>query len=92
MIGAWVWAVHLRLWKSRLHQGGGKSYKYGNEYTKTGIMSPKFHCHLIDAQGLWNLGDYETVAPVTAEQVTDTIQRAREYLLAAEGFLNAGET
>ena len=63
---------------------------FGREYAKTGILDPKFHRYLIDAQDLRNQGDYGIGAGVTSDQSEELLRWAQEFLAAVEALLAAG--
>jgi uncharacterized protein (UPF0332 family) len=64
---------------------------FGREYAKTGILDPKLHRYLIDAQDLRNQGDYGIGVSVTKEQGEESRRWAREFLAAVETTLSAGK-
>jgi uncharacterized protein (UPF0332 family) len=65
---------------------------FGREYAKTGILDPKLHRYLIDAQDLRNQGDYDIGASVTRDQSEQLRRWAQEFLAAVEALLSAGNT
>lgn len=60
---------------------------FGEHFAKTGAFDSKFHRWLIDAFDQRLLGDYEIEVTITAEQVQEIIQQAREFLDAARRYL-----
>ena len=60
---------------------------FGKYYAKTGKVNARFHRYLLDAQDIRNVGDYGIGSGVTAEQVSDILAWAKEFLEAAEGLL-----
>ena len=61
---------------------------FGKEFAKTGILDPKFHRYLIDAQDFRILGDYGIGPKVTAEQVQEVFHWTREFLSVVEEMLS----
>jgi uncharacterized protein (UPF0332 family) len=64
---------------------------YGKEYAKTGILDPKFHQWLIKSKGLRQTGDYGMMISVFTPDVKEALERAAEFLNAAEAYLSRGE-
>jgi uncharacterized protein (UPF0332 family) len=62
---------------------------FGREFAKTGVLDPRFHRYLIDAQDLRNLGDYGVGPSVTADQADEILCWASEFLSAAEAVLQS---
>jgi uncharacterized protein (UPF0332 family) len=60
---------------------------FGREFAKTGSLEPRLHQHLINAFNMRNIGDYDTRASFTGEQVDELLTWAREFIRAAEAFL-----
>jgi uncharacterized protein (UPF0332 family) len=60
---------------------------FGKEFAKMGILNPKFHHYLMEAQDRRNIGDYSILAQVTAEQVREMLAWAKEFIKAAENYL-----
>ena len=60
---------------------------FGREYAKSGILDPKFHRRLIDAQDLRNIGDYGVEEHVPREAAEAACDWAEEFIQAAEEFL-----
>jgi uncharacterized protein (UPF0332 family) len=60
---------------------------FGKEFAKMGILNPKFHHYLMEAQDRRNIGDYSILAEVTAEQVREMLAWAKEFIKAAENYL-----
>ena len=62
---------------------------YGKEFAKTGLLDPKFHRYIIDAQKLRQIGHYgDESEEVTEEQARETFQWADEFKQAVETYLN----
>jgi uncharacterized protein (UPF0332 family) len=61
---------------------------FGKEFAKTGVLDPKFHRYLIDAQDIRNVGDYGIGSSVTLDQVQEVLCWAQEFLSAAEKILS----
>jgi uncharacterized protein (UPF0332 family) len=60
----------------------------GREFAKSGVLNPHFHRYLIEAQALRQSGDYGTGPLVTSALVDQALQRAQEFIAAAEAFLS----
>ena len=60
---------------------------FGREFAKTKDLDPIFHRYLINAEDLRHSGDYGTGPAVTREQVETALQRAQDFIAAAESFL-----
>ena len=60
---------------------------FGREYTKTGIMDPKFHRRLIDAQDFRNIGDYGIDAHISEDDANSVCDWASEFIEQAKDFL-----
>jgi uncharacterized protein (UPF0332 family) len=61
---------------------------FGKEFAKTGILNPKFHHYLTESQDRRNIGDYSILAEVTKEEVREMLTWAKEFIRAAEGYLD----
>ena len=61
---------------------------FGKEFAKSGILDPKFHRYLLDAQDSRNVGDYGIGSGVTPKQVRDILYWTREFLSVAEQVLS----
>jgi len=62
---------------------------YGKEFAKTGVLDPKFHRYIIDAQRRRQIGHYgDETEEVTEEQARETFQWAEEFKQAVEEYLN----
>lgn len=60
---------------------------FGKLFAKAGVLDPKLHRYLIDAQDLRNVGDYGVGPSLTEAQVTDLLQWATEFVATAEHHL-----
>jgi uncharacterized protein (UPF0332 family) len=60
---------------------------FGKEFARTRAMDPKFHNYLIESQDRRNIGDYSIVAEVTDEQTKEMLGWAKEFIKAAEDYL-----
>jgi uncharacterized protein (UPF0332 family) len=60
---------------------------FGKEFSKTGVLDPKYHLYLIKAQQLRQTGDYGTTATVSNESVSNVIGWADEFYTATVEFL-----
>lgn len=61
---------------------------FGKEFAKTGILNPKFHHYLTESQDRRNIGDYSVLAEVTKEEVREMLTWAKEFIKAAEKYLD----
>jgi len=62
---------------------------YGKEFAKTGVLDPKFHRYIIDAQRRRQIGHYgDETEEVTEEQARETFQWAEEFKQAVEAYLD----
>jgi uncharacterized protein (UPF0332 family) len=62
---------------------------YGKEFAKTGVLDPKFHRYIIDAQRRRQVGHYgDETEEVTEEQARESYQWADEFKQAVEVYLN----
>jgi len=57
---------------------------FGREFAKSGLVDAKFHRYLLDAEDMRHAGDYDIEPPLTAEQVTDVLAWAEEFLQVAQ--------
>ena len=57
---------------------------FGREFAKSGLVDAKFHRYLLDAEDMRHTGDYDIEPPLTAEQVTDVLAWAEEFLQVAQ--------
>jgi uncharacterized protein (UPF0332 family) len=61
---------------------------YGKEFAKTGLLNPKFHQYIIQAQKLRLAGHYgDEGEEVTKEQVLESYQWAEEFKQVVKGYL-----
>ena len=61
---------------------------FGEHFTKTGRLDPKFHRWLLDAFDRRLEGDYSFEAQTTTEDTTIVIAQATEFLATANTLLN----
>jgi len=62
---------------------------YGKEFAKTGLLDPKFHRYIIDAQKLRQIGHYgDENEEVTEEQARESLRWAEEFKQAVEAYLD----
>ena len=57
---------------------------FGKEFARTSRLPAKFHRYLIDAAQLRAEGDYSTARKVTAQEASEVIQQATEFIHLAE--------
>jgi uncharacterized protein (UPF0332 family) len=62
---------------------------FGKEFVKTGKFDSRFHRSILNAFDLRNAGDYGSIHAVSAEKAQQTIEEARELLVAITLFLEA---
>lgn len=60
---------------------------FGKEFAKTGALHSKFHHYLMESQDRRNISDYSVLAEVTKDQVVEMLDWAKEFIKAAETFL-----
>ena len=61
---------------------------YGKEFAKTGLLDPKFHRHMIDAQERREIGHYgDAQEEVTIEQAMESFMWAEEFIQAIKNYL-----
>jgi len=63
---------------------------FGKEFAKTGLLDPKFHRYIIEAQKLRQTGHYgEEGEEVTEEQAGESFQWAEEFTQAVKDYFGA---
>ena len=63
---------------------------YGKEFAKTGLLDPKFHRYILDAQQLRQIGHYgDESEEVTEEQEHESFHWAEEFMQAVKEYLRA---
>lgn len=72
----------------RLRKHTGVHTAFGEQFAKTRRLDPKYHQWLLEAFVKRLGGDYELDALVSVDDVAVVIQQAREFLAAAQQFLN----
>jgi len=60
---------------------------YGKEFTKSGLLDPKFHRWLLDAFAVRLQEDYDAETLVSGERVEEMLEQARTFLAAARELL-----
>jgi uncharacterized protein (UPF0332 family) len=60
---------------------------YGREFSKTKLLNPKFHRWLIEGFDTRMIGDYHVDTKIEMDAVADMINQAREFLEAAQVYL-----
>jgi uncharacterized protein (UPF0332 family) len=61
---------------------------YGKEFSKSGLLDPKFHRWLINAFDVRLQEDYDAETLVSGERVEEMLEQARTFLAAAREFLS----
>ena len=65
---------------------------FGKEFAKPGAVPIHFHKYLTEAYELRHTGDYAAPGAVPRERAAEQIERAEEFVAAAEGLIHsAGE-
>jgi uncharacterized protein (UPF0332 family) len=63
---------------------------YGKEFAKKGLLAPKFHRYIIDAQQRRQTGHYgEEGEEITEEQARESFQWAEEFMQVVREYLEA---
>ncbi|NEP50880.1 MAG: HEPN domain-containing protein [Moorea sp. SIO3C2] len=62
---------------------------FGRDFARTGRVPVEFHRFMIDAQDLRNAGDYGQLNAVTAQQATEQITNAQQFLELAENLIGS---
>ncbi len=62
---------------------------FGRDFARTGRVPVEFHRFMIDAQDLRNAGDYGQLNAVTAQQATEQITNAEQFLELAENLMGS---
>lgn len=60
---------------------------YGKEFSKTKLLDQKFHRWLIVGFDTRLVGDYQVGTNINPHAVADMIDQAKEFLVAAEAYL-----
>ena len=60
---------------------------FGREFAKAGILDPRFHRYLIDAQDLRNLADYGIGVSVSEAESKELLSWAQEFVETVEATL-----
>jgi uncharacterized protein (UPF0332 family) len=60
---------------------------YGKEFSKTKLLDPKFHRWLRTGFDTRLIGDYQVDTHIEAAIIADMINQAREFLEAAQAYL-----
>jgi uncharacterized protein (UPF0332 family) len=62
---------------------------YGREFAKTGLLDPKFHRYLIQAQKLRLAGHYgDEHEEITEKEARESLQWAGEFMEAVKAYLS----
>jgi uncharacterized protein (UPF0332 family) len=61
---------------------------FGKHFAKTGKLSSELHRHLIEAQQLRNVGDYDIGPGVSAGDCAEQIRRAEAMIAEVRGYLD----
>lgn len=62
---------------------------FGRDFARTGRVPVEFHRFMIDAQDLRNAGDYGQLNAVTAQEATEQITNAEQFLELAENLIGS---
>lgn len=61
---------------------------FGENFSKTEVLPPKFHRWMLEAFDARIKGDYEIVPVVSSQDVMTMLKQAREFLEAAREYLS----
>lgn len=62
---------------------------YGKEFAKTGLLDPKFHRYIIQAEKLRQTGHYgDEGEEISEEQARESVQWAGEFMEAVKAYLS----
>lgn len=64
---------------------------FGVHFAKTGKLDPKLHRYLVDAFNARLTTDYDVTVKLGLEDVREILTQAKEFVAAAEEYLNARE-
>ena len=86
---AMFYAAEALLWEEGLQSKShsGVHSLFGERFAKTGRLDPKYHRWMLDAFDQRIAGDYGFGAEVPPDNVGEVIDRASEFLAAAEAAL-----
>jgi uncharacterized protein (UPF0332 family) len=62
---------------------------FAQEFVKTGLFDARFHRGLLDAFNQRQLGDYDEMVQFHREDIDETIQLARDFLVVVKEFLES---
>ena len=65
---------------------------FGEHFTKTKEMNPKFHRWLLDSFDKKQVGDYDVETEIESAVTVNVIHQAREFLEAAREYLEKPQT
>jgi uncharacterized protein (UPF0332 family) len=87
---AMFYVAEALLWEEGCHakSHSGIHSLFGEGFAKTGRLDPKFHRWMLDAFDQRIEGDYGFAAAIAPEKAGETIERASEFLEAAQAFLS----
>ncbi len=72
----------------RFKKHGSVHGSFSQYFVKTGLIDAKYHKLLTKSFGQRMLGDYDEVTKFTAEEVSEIVKQAWEFLAVAKKFLN----
>ena len=75
----------------RFRKHGGVHGAFGEHFTKSGLLDPKYHQWLLDAFDKRLKSDYDVEIAITREDAGSMIEQAQEFLQAARRFLGVKE-
>ena len=73
----------------RFKKHGGVHAAFGEQFSKTRLLDPKYHRWLLEAFNKRIGGDYSVEMPLTSEDVVTMIAWAQEFLQAARQYLGS---
>ena len=66
---------------------GALQARFGELFSKTHLVDPKFHRYLLDAFELRHNAEYEVGLDISGDDMERTLKNAREFVAMAEQFL-----
>jgi len=71
----------------KYHKHAGVHAAFGENFTRTGLLDPKYHRWLLDAFDERLRGDYDINANFESESVSLRIEQAKEFIREARRFI-----
>ena len=73
----------------RFKKHGSVHGLFSHHFVKTGVLDAKYHKLLTRSFGQRMLGDYDEVTKFKAEEVSEILNQARDFLAVAKRYLSA---